>query len=63
MLRESSFSKKWPVVPLSEAVDFLDNLRKPVKASDRVEGDYSYYGANGLQGTINDYIFSINFSH
>jgi len=57
MLRESSFSKKWPVVPLSEAVDFLDNLRKPVKASDRVEGDYSYYGANGLQGTINDYIF------
>lgn len=57
MLRESSFNPAWPIVPLSDAVTFLDNLRKPVKASDRVEGPYSYYGANGLQGTINDYIF------
>lgn len=57
MLRESSFNEEWPIVPLAEAVSFLDNLRKPVKASERVEGDYSYYGANGLQGTINDYLF------
>lgn len=58
MLRESSFSKHWPIVPLSEAVVFLDNLRKPITASERVEGEYAYYGANGLQGTVNDYIFS-----
>ncbi len=57
MLRESSFNKEWPIVPLSDAVDFLDNLRKPVKASDRIDGEYLYYGANGLQGTIKDYIF------
>ena len=57
MLRESSFNKHWEIVPLSEAVEFLDNLRKPVKASERIEGDYSYFGANGFQGTINDYIF------
>ena len=51
------FCKTWEVIPLSNAVDFLDNLRKPVTASNRVEGKYSYYGANGLQGTINDYLF------
>ncbi|WP_230460169.1 restriction endonuclease subunit S, partial [Sansalvadorimonas verongulae] len=57
MLRRSGFSDKWPVVPLSEVVTFLDNLRKPVKASERVEGDYAYYGANGLQGSIDGYLF------
>lgn len=57
MLNSSSFSETWPVVSLGEAVNFLDNLRKPVKASDRVEGEYLYYGANGIQGTINDFIF------
>ena len=57
MIRESSFNKSWPIIPLSDAVEFLDNRRKPVKASDRIEGEYSYYGANGFQGTINDYLF------
>lgn len=57
MLREDSFSKKWPVVSLSDVVEFLDSRRKPVKASERVEGDYAYYGANGLQGSIDNYIF------
>ena len=57
MLRESMFSKKWEIVALGDAVDFLDNLRKPIKASERVDGEYAYYGANGLQGRINDYIF------
>jgi type I restriction enzyme S subunit len=37
--------------------DFLDNLRKPVKKSERIEGIYPYYGANGQQGTINGFIF------
>ena len=57
MIRESSFNKSWPIIPLSDSVEFLDNRRKPVKASDRIEGEYSYYGANGFQGTINDYLF------
>ncbi len=57
MLNSRSFSEKWSVVSLGEAVTFLDNLRKPVKASDRVEGNYLYYGANGIQGTINEFIF------
>ena len=57
MLNASSFSKKWDIIPLIEAVDFLDNLRKPITASERIEGEYAYYGANGCQGSINDYIF------
>lgn len=42
---------------LGEIVDFLDHKRKPVKESERIPGPYPYYGANGKQGTINDYIF------
>lgn len=57
MLNSSYFSEKWPVVSLGDAVTFLDNLRKPIKASDRTEGEYLYYGANGVQGTINEFIF------
>ena len=57
MLRADNFNAKYPIKPLGEVVDFLDNLRKPIKASDRVGGEYPYYGANGLQGFINDFIF------
>ncbi|MEI6268212.1 MAG: restriction endonuclease subunit S [Methylococcaceae bacterium] len=57
MLRAENFNAKYPIKPLGEVVDFLDNLRKPIKASDRIGGEYPYYGANGLQGFINDFIF------
>ena len=42
---------------LGEIVDFLDHKRRPVKESERIPGPYPYYGANGKQGTINNYIF------
>jgi type I restriction enzyme, S subunit len=48
----------WPKVKLSTVVEILDFMRKPVKASNRIKGPYPYYGANGQQGTINDYIFN-----
>jgi type I restriction enzyme S subunit len=32
-------------------------MRRPVTESDRRAGDYPYYGANGMQGTIDDFIF------
>ncbi|MCK9622372.1 MAG: restriction endonuclease subunit S [Methylobacter sp.] len=57
MLRAENFNAKYPIKHLGEVVDFLDNLRKPIKASDRLVGEYPYYGANGLQGFINDFIF------
>ncbi len=57
MIRISTFSDKWPIVKLGDVVNFLDHKRIPVTKSDRTPGDYQYYGANGSQGTINDYIF------
>ena len=48
---------KWPRIPLGKLVDFLDSQRKPIKSSERVEGPYPYYGANGLQGHVDGYLF------
>jgi len=45
------------VKKLAEVVEFLDNMRRPVTESDRKPGPYPYYGANGIQGTIDRFIF------
>ena len=50
-------SAEWNIYPLGEVAFFLDNLRKPVKESERISGPYPYYGANGQQGNINGYLF------
>jgi type I restriction enzyme, S subunit len=52
-------SNGWPVKPLGEVAEFLDNLRVPVKDSERArrQGPYPYYGANGQVGCIDEYIF------
>ena len=49
----------WREVTLSEAVEFLDGQRKPIKEADRAKrrGDYPYYGASGVIDTIDDFIF------
>jgi len=48
---------KWEMVRLDDCTECLDNKRIPIKAEDRQEGLYPYYGANGIQGFINNYIF------
>jgi type I restriction enzyme, S subunit len=48
---------RYPIKKLGEVVEFLDNLRRPVTESDRKPGPYPYYGANGIQGTIDSFIF------
>lgn len=47
----------WPTKKLGEVADFLDSKRRPVTASARIPGPYPYYGANGQQDSVNDYIF------
>ena len=47
----------WPKVELNSVVEILDSMRIPVKAGNRIEGPYPYYGASRQQGTINDFIF------
>lgn len=49
----------WNVVELSQAVEFLDHMRKPIKSADRasMKGQYPYYGASGIIDYVNGYLF------
>src|SRR5690625_3739191 len=49
----------WKITTLGESVLFLDNLRKPIKSSDRekMKGIYPYYDASGIIDYVNSYIF------
>ena len=42
---------------LEEVCDILDSKRVPITAKDRVAGPYPYYGANGVQDYVADYLF------
>ena len=42
---------------LEEVCEILDSKRVPITAKDRVAGPYPYYGANGVQDYVADYIF------
>jgi len=57
VISRNSFNGAFPLARLGDVVEFLDSKRRPVTESERRSGPYPYYGANGLQGTIDDYIF------
>jgi type I restriction enzyme S subunit len=57
MIRPEMLCPSWSQKPLGEVVEFLDHLRRPITAIDRVSGPYPYYGANGQQDSVADYIF------
>ncbi len=44
-------------IAIEECCDILDSRRIPITASDRMSGPYPYYGANGVQDYVADYIF------
>lgn len=44
-------------IRVEDCCEILNSQRKPITKSERVSGRYPYYGANGIQGTINQYIF------
>lgn len=46
---------------LEDCCNILDNERKPVTKSARIKGEYPYYGANGIQDYVSDYIFDGTF--
>lgn len=58
MIRPEMFCPSWEIKPLGEVVDFLDHLRRPITERDRKKGPYPYYGANGQQDSVADYIFN-----
>ena len=44
-------------VPVEVCCEILDSQRIPITASARSKGQYPYYGANGIQDYVDDYIF------
>ena len=42
---------------VQNSCEILDSQRVPITAKDRVPGPYPYYGANGVQDYVADYIF------
>lgn len=46
-----------PQKRLDEICHILDNKRKPITKSAREFGIYPYYGANGIQDYVSDFIF------
>lgn len=50
---------EWDVKNLEDVCEFLDGMRKPIKASDRqnMQGNIPYYGASGIIDWVKDYIF------
>lgn len=57
MITKESIKNGFPIKALGDVADFLDSQRRPITASDRVPGPYPYYGANGQQDSVADYIF------
>lgn len=47
----------WEQRKLSDCVEFLDTMRRPLKEGDREKGPYPYYGASGIVDYVSDYIF------
>ena len=48
---------KMEMMLLEDCCEILDSMRIPITASDRKEGSYPYYGANGIQDHVDSYIF------
>lgn len=46
---------------LGELCNILDYQRKPISKSNRKFGNYPYYGANGIQDYVDDYLFDGTF--
>ena len=50
---------EWEEKKLEKIADCLDNKRKPLNSTERekIKGNIPYYGANGIQGYINNFLF------
>ncbi|MDK9354238.1 restriction endonuclease subunit S [Propionibacterium freudenreichii] len=48
-------------IPLGEIVKNLDSKRRPVTRGNRRNGPFPYYGANGIQDYVHDYLFDGTF--
>lgn len=56
-LRFPEFNGEWEEKKLVNVTNNEDSRRRPVSKTNRKDGDYPYYGANGIQDYIDNYIF------
>jgi type I restriction enzyme, S subunit len=51
--------EEWRFQKIRECCNILDSKRIPINSEERtkIQGNIPYYGANGIQGYVNDYIF------
>ncbi|MFV4895971.1 restriction endonuclease subunit S [Lactobacillus delbrueckii] len=54
-LRFKGFADDWEQCKLGDVADRFDNLRVPITANLRKNGDTPYYGANGIQDYVDGY--------
>jgi type I restriction enzyme S subunit len=49
----------WETTNISQTCDVFDSKRIPLNSQERAsrKGEYPYYGANGVQGWIDGFIF------
>ncbi len=47
----------WHTKNLGDLCDVLDHKRKPITKKDRIPGDYPYYGATGVLGYVEGFLF------
>lgn len=57
---DNKLPKNWVVSNIEDSIEILDSKRKPVSATERAKriGDVPYYGATGVAGKIDDFIFN-----
>lgn len=55
----NGYPENWGHTKIGDCCEILDSQRIPVNSQERAlrNGIYPYYGANGIQGYIDDYIF------
>ena len=56
-LRFPGFTGEWVEKKLRDITNNEDNRRRPISKTERKSGEYPYYGANGIQDYVDDYIF------
>ena len=57
--KEIEIPEEWKIKKIGECCNILDSKRIPINSEERkkIQGTIPYYGANGIQGYVNDHIF------
>ena len=56
-IRKGEVPEGFKMSYIKECCEILDNQRVPIKDSERILGNVPYYGATGIQGYVDNYIF------